>query len=127
MMETRFPPEYTRRYGCAELHGALFQHRTDRGGPAPAIAIMIPEGRDQLGTALREARRCKARVMFNCDTQEQAEEMAQLAARELPRHRRVSIERAFAGGWGFLGHAGQRRRSRPPAASDPACEQIAAG
>jgi len=42
----------------------------------------------------------RSRVGFVCDTAEQAEEVAKLAAQALPKHRRMALERAAAGAWG---------------------------
>ena len=59
----------------------------------------IPEALAQIAPAMAQATALKARVLFLCDTRKQAEEVAALAARGLPAHRRVSLERAEAGAW----------------------------
>jgi hypothetical protein len=48
---------------------------------------------------MAQARGLKARVLFICDTHEQAEAMAKRAAALLPEHRRLSLDRAEAGAW----------------------------
>jgi len=96
---TRLDLAYTRAFGCPELHAVLFQHRADRGGSCPTVAVMIPEAEDMLARAAREARRLKARVLLVCDTGAQAAGARRRMAALLPRHRKVAIERAAAGVW----------------------------
>jgi hypothetical protein len=98
-MTTRIPPEYTGRFGCAELHGVIFQHKSDRGGPAATVAVQIPEGEQHLNTALSQAQALRARVFFLCDTAAQAKRVRRRAKRRLPDHRVVALERAAAGAW----------------------------
>lgn len=98
---TRVPPEATAPFGCAELHASVFQPVRDRGGHCPAMVIEIPETPlHKVNIALAAADRLGARLLFLCDTAAQAEEAAALAARHLPRHRRIALERAAAGGFG---------------------------
>ena len=96
---TRIPPEYTKQFGREELHGAFLQHRGDRGGAAPCVMLMIPEGEHHFAHAMKRGRELRARVGFVCDTAEQALTVLERAGRALPKHRPVSIERAAAGGW----------------------------
>lgn len=98
---TKVPAEHLAAFGLAEIHGVFFEHRADRGGLARAVVVQIPEAIAALAEAMVQARSFKARVAFLCDTQQQAEEIAEQAAKLLPRHRRVAFERAAAGGWGF--------------------------
>lgn len=98
--DTRFDPQYTRLFGCGELHGLHYQHRQDRGGPSHAVVIGIPESsRQMVRRALAIARERRSRVAFICDTADQAQRMHELAVRLLPDHQFVSIERADAGAW----------------------------
>ena len=99
--DTRIDPAYTRRFGCEELHGIYFEHRTDRGGPFVAVSFQIPETPPNLiekGLAIARAER--ARVSFLCDTHGQARTMYDLARRLLPDHRHVAMQRAEAGALG---------------------------
>ena len=95
------PQEYTRPFGCDELHAVFFQHRADRGGVSPAIMIMIPEATDMLATALTQARKLQARLVIICDTAKQARKSKRAAFDQLPNHREVSLIRAQAGAWGL--------------------------
>ena len=97
---TLIPREHTRRYGCENLHAIFFQHRKDRGGTVPTVAVTIPEARSSPRRAMRQARSLRARVMFVCDTGVQAKEIRDRAARLLPEHDEVSLARAEAGAWG---------------------------
>jgi hypothetical protein len=100
--DTRIPPEYTRRFGCEELHGVHFQHKDDRGGSCTALVISVPEvPTRRIKVALALARSENARVAFTCDTAAQARRMHRLATRLLPDHGFVSMERAAAGAWGL--------------------------
>ena len=47
---TRVPRWLSERYGQKRVHVALFQHRSDAGGPWTTVAIMIPEASTQLST-----------------------------------------------------------------------------
>jgi hypothetical protein len=101
--KTRIPPVHTRPFGCEELHAVHFQHVADRGGFSDAIVIPIPEsGRQIVRRALAIATHHRGRVSFLCDTHDQAVRMFRLAARLLPEHRFVSMDRAAAGAWGLL-------------------------
>ena len=101
MSATLIPSHYTRPYGVAEAHAVLFQHRSDRGGMAHAVTVMIPEAESNLETALAQARALKARVLLVCDTAAQAEAVRGRSCPLLPDHREVAIERAEAGAWGL--------------------------
>ncbi len=98
---TLIPREYTRLFGCEELHAVLFQHRADRGGASPCVMIMIPEATDMLATALTQARNLQTRLVIVCDTEKQARDAKQAAFELLPDHREVSLCRAQAGAWGL--------------------------
>lgn len=88
--------------GFSDLHLALFQPNADLGGRTAAVAIQIPEsGPDDVDVALKFAARSKARVVFVCDTREQANTIAAYAATHLPDHRRFPLERAKDGNWGL--------------------------
>jgi hypothetical protein len=98
--DTRLDPGCTRLFGCPELHAIHFQPVGDRGGPCAAVSIQVPEcSRQVVRRALAIAARRRARVLFLCDTHEQAQRMHALASRALRDHRFVSIERADAGAW----------------------------
>ncbi len=97
---TLIPREYTRLFGCEEVHAVFFQPRTDRGGISPAVMVMIPEATDKLITALAQAHTLKARLVIVCDTEEPARDAKQAAHELLPDHREVSLCRAQAGAWG---------------------------
>jgi sugar/nucleoside kinase (ribokinase family) len=94
------PAEYTRLFGCPELHAVHYQHHQDRGGPSHAVLVSIPgPPRQAVRRALAIARRQRSRVAFVCDTHDRAQRMHELACRLLPEHRFVSLERADAGAW----------------------------
>lgn len=97
---TRVPPEFTQLFGEAELHAATFQPEGDRGGPGNCTAIAIPETpKEKIAEAMTASTAFAWRVLFICDTEAQANEVATLAASMLPKHRRISFERAMAGEW----------------------------
>jgi hypothetical protein len=101
--DTRIPPEHTRWAGVEELHPVHFQHRADRGGACCAVSVQVPEvPRHRIKLALDLAHLARARVLFLCDTHEQAVRSCRLAARLLPEHRFVALERAAAGAFGQL-------------------------
>ena len=98
---TVIDPAITAAFGAGDLHVAIFQPTCDRAGPRDAVVMMIPEAsRPEVAAALNAAAAWQARVVFVCDTRRQADEIADYAARRLPRHRRIAYERAAAGGWG---------------------------
>ncbi len=101
MSATLIPSHYTRPYGVAEVHAVLFQHRSDRGGMAHAVTVLIPEAESKLETALAQARTLKARVLLVCDTAAQAEAMRSRSRQLLPDHHEVALDRAEAGAWGL--------------------------
>ena len=99
---TEVDPAQAAAYGCATIpHIVFFAPLNDRGGAANCVAVNIPEAGGRLiRTAMRRARQGRARVLFVCDTVDQAAAIAHRAARLLPRHRRVPYEKAEAGAWG---------------------------
>jgi len=99
--ETRLDPAYTARFGCGELHAVFYQHKGDQGGTCATAMVQIPEAsRRQIKATLAWARANRARLSFVCDTGDQVQQMQDIAARLLPDHRPVSMERAEAGAWG---------------------------
>ena len=95
---TRLDPNYTLQFGCTELHSVFFAPNEDFGGFRGAVAVQIPETPDRLFVAAMEvATSSRARVVFLCDTAAQARKVARKAAKMLPNHCRVSMERARAG------------------------------
>lgn len=63
----------------------------------------IPEaGAGEIQHGLAIVAKLRARFLLVCDTERQAADVAHLAARQLPLHRRVAYERAEAGAWGAL-------------------------
>jgi hypothetical protein len=100
---TRLDPNYTAAYGCAELHAVFFAPRDDTGGRRGVVAVQIPETTNDLfAHAMGVATQGQARVVFICDTATQACKVARKAAKMLPNHCRVSMERAQAAAWGRL-------------------------
>jgi hypothetical protein len=98
---TRLDPNYTGRFGCRELHGVFLMPKEDDGGPRDVVVLQIPETSDELFVgAMEMATQGRARVVFLCDTPIQARKVAREAAKILPKHCRVSMERALAGAWG---------------------------
>lgn len=94
-------PEHTQRFGVAEVHAVWFEPDDDRGEERPAVAVQIPETpRSHVRRAMKMATQLGARVMFLCDTVEQANRIATRASVMLPKHRRISMERVRSGGWG---------------------------
>src|SRR5215470_14922046 len=89
-------------YGIVpELHGVFFAPLDDRDGPRACVALQIPEASpEQIRWGLAETAKRRARLLFVCDTQQQAEDAAALAASKLPLHRRIPYERARAGKFG---------------------------
>ncbi len=98
---TMIPREYTRLFGCEELHAVFFQHRADRGAISPAVMVMIPEAAHKLTAALVQTRNLQARLVIVCDTEKQARDAKQAALELLSDHREVSLCRAQAGAWGL--------------------------
>jgi hypothetical protein len=63
--------------------------------------VQIPEARrPEIRRGLKAARCRQARLIFLCNTADQADRIAITAAAALPAHRRIALERALAGGWG---------------------------
>jgi hypothetical protein len=97
---TRINPTWTRAFGCEEVHGVFFQHVEDHGGTTDTVVVNLPEATSALNVAMQQAAALKARVALLCNTTTQAEEAASLAAKLLPNHRRVPVEKAESGMWG---------------------------
>ncbi len=117
---TRVDPVRTRPFGVEELHNVYFEP-DGWPGKGDVVALLIPEcelhvtwvaadgvpvpivfrpGKDRsVGYWIRQV--CKnatadrAFVIFSCDTAEQAQRAAKRAAKLLPNHRRMSLERMF--------------------------------
>jgi hypothetical protein len=117
---TREPPELTRPYGVEELHTVVF---APRGwlGKGTTVSLGIPECelnicvigadgepvifnnrpkrnksvRKWLRFACEQATSHKACLLLNCDTVDQARETAAIAARRLPNHERIALERMY--------------------------------
>lgn len=103
---THVDPERAKGFGCTELHLVFFQPQEDPGGMRPGVALQVPETPPgDVRLALTVANQRRSRVMFVCDTAEQADGMAALAATLMPLHFRVSYERAEMGAWGQAGTA----------------------
>jgi hypothetical protein len=99
---TRLDPNYTAAYGCDELHAVFFTPNDGTGGRC-GVVVQIPETTDYLfAHSMAVATQSRARVVFLCDTAAQAGEVVRKAAKMLPNHCRVSMERAQAGAWGCL-------------------------
>lgn len=98
---TRLPPELLDQFGATDVHAAFFQPKDDPGGERTAICVQIPEATFvELTHSLAAADELNARIVFVCDTAEQTNKIANFAATFLPRHRRVSYERAAEHGFG---------------------------
>lgn len=100
---TRLDPNYPLPFGCNEPHSVFFAPNEDFGGRRGAVAVQIFETPDGLFVAAMElATSSRARVVFLCDTAAQACKVARKAAKTLPNHCRVSMERAQGAAWGTL-------------------------
>ncbi len=100
--KTRIDTSHAAVFGCDELHAVFFQPTKDRGVMTDSIAFNIPETPlATVATALRQKIANRARIVFVCDTRQQADQIADFAAKMLPHHRRIAYERAEAGGWGI--------------------------
>jgi hypothetical protein len=98
---TLVDPKSCVAYGVGGLHLVFFGPADDQNGPAPAVTVQIPEcSMSMVNAAMAFARSRRADVCFVCDTLEQANSIAARAVHLLPRHKRVSYERAGAGAWG---------------------------
>jgi len=101
---TRLDPGLTAAFGEPELHAVFFEHKDDRGRRRYAVTVQIPETpAAAFAQVMDVARVMKTRVLFLCDTREQAEDAVARARALLPHHRRVAYERAEAGAWGAVG------------------------
>lgn len=100
---TRVDPKYTAPFGVPNAHFVAFQPNDDHGGASNVIAVSIPETPPQdIAAALERTVRLQARLIFICDTRQQARQIARIAAANLPTHHRVALERAELGKWGQL-------------------------
>jgi hypothetical protein len=113
---TRLPPELTRAYGREEIHLVYFE--PDDAQRGLCLNLLIPECEFQaawlvdgmpmaainrpptnksvkkwMRLACREATTLRSPICFSCDTANEAERVAKLAARLLPQHRRAALER----------------------------------
>lgn len=104
LWRTLVDPAHAAAFGCdTELHAVFFEANDDNPGLCAAVAVQIPEISDvQLAVAMQRATQMRARVLFLCDTREQADEIAARASGMLHAHHRVSYERAEAGEWGIM-------------------------
>ena len=117
---TRLEPELARPYGVEEIHTVCFEP-DGWPGKGPCIGLGVPEcelqycmiGADGEPVAMinRPQRNLKLKywlryvcematkersfVIFSCDTIEQAERVAKQAAKRLPRHQRIALERMY--------------------------------
>jgi hypothetical protein len=94
--------QWTTRAPGVRWHLVVLAPANDTGGDRNRVLVEIPEAFVAWADAMAAARELEARVTLVCDTRRQAEDAARAAARDLPGHRRVAIERAFAGQWGKL-------------------------
>ena len=95
-MRTRLEPEYTRRLGCEEIHAAFYYVVGDDGrSPRHTVVVQLPEdGADSLYVSVKMAAEISARIVFLCDTAEQANACDELVAKMMPNHVRVAPEKA---------------------------------
>lgn len=95
-MRTRLEPEYTRKFGCEELHAAFYNAVGDDGkSPRDTVVVQLPEdGADVIFVSVRLAVEMSARIVFLCDTAEQANACDELVAKVMPNHVRVDPEKA---------------------------------
>lgn len=117
---TRIAPHLTSRYGVEEVHTAWF---LPKGWPGKgnAVSLLIPECELQyvflapdgapvacvnrpnlnkniktwIRSACKAARDYRASIAFACDTSDQVEKAVKLAARLLPDHERIALERMY--------------------------------
>jgi hypothetical protein len=89
---------WTTLYGG--YHVVMFQPIDDDGGIRSCMSVELPGVPwPVIQTAFDAVTRAKARLLFVCDTRDQADEAAAQAERWLPKHRRIACERAAAGDW----------------------------
>jgi hypothetical protein len=117
---TRLQPELTRPFGIEEVHSVWFTPK-EWSGKGAVASLLIPECEMHLcmlgpdGAPVTFVNRPKANkkvkswvrtvcelanergaaVCFSCDTKEQAEMAASMAATLLPNHQRVALERMY--------------------------------
>jgi hypothetical protein len=117
---TRVEPELTRPFAVEELHQVFFEP-DGWPGRGSVIALLVPECELQttfvaadgepiavinrpaknksvrywLKRACERAAADEAFIFFSCDTEEQASWAARRAAKLLPNHRRMSLERVY--------------------------------
>ena len=92
--------QWTTRAPGMRWHVAVLAPRADAGGERPGVTVEVPEALPHWPDAMESVRELDARVTFLCTTRQQAEDAARAAARDLPTHRRVPLERVLAGSWG---------------------------
>jgi hypothetical protein len=90
----------TMLHSQAPFHLVLFERKNDNDDNRDLLVIIVPE--HHIETQLTYAHTGQERVAFLCDTAERAQYIAALATANMPDHRRISLERARAGGWGRL-------------------------
>jgi hypothetical protein len=117
---TRLDPKLTSAYGVAELHSVYFEP-LDWNVTRPVVTLGIPECELHFASLIKTdeplvminrpvanrnvkywlrhacqlATEGRAYLSFTCDTAEQAEQAAKRAAKLLPKHRRVALERLY--------------------------------
>jgi hypothetical protein len=119
---TRIAPEHTRAFGVEEIHTVCFEPigwlgkgicvglgipecemhyvyppLTDDG--EPLVVVNRPQVNKKVKHWLRYVCKCatadRAIVILSCDTAEQADRAAKMAAKWLPQHRRAALERLY--------------------------------
>ncbi len=84
-------------------HCVFFRPIDDVGGLNPTVVFQIPESDYVLiRSRLAGGRYVGYRVVFCCDTPQQAAKAARFGCANLPNHERIALERAQGGGWGGL-------------------------
>lgn len=101
--EWQVPDDHpARAMGCpATLHLGCWRPVDDNGGIRDCAVLTLPEGAHLIGSALMHAHARGARFLVVADTSQQVGEVLQHVERLLPKHERISIERAMCGGWSF--------------------------
>jgi hypothetical protein len=117
---TRMPGEHTRPFGVEELHNVFFEPdgwlgkgtTVNLGIPECELIVgsVSPDGepfacvnrpqhnksvKGWIRSACKLAMQQRAMLIFSCDTAEQAELAARRAAKLLPQHKRMAMERIF--------------------------------
>ena len=86
----RVPPEDSRPYGCEELHMICLIPHHDDHGPGICFAVMLPEAKADLPTAIAQTKKYHARLLIVCDTARQAKRAKKIATRQLDGWTEVS-------------------------------------